>query len=250
MARYFIRLSYLGARYSGFQIQDNAITIQSEVEKALGIYFRSKIELTGSSRTDAGVNAHNNYFHFDVDIEEEKVLNCGYHINAILPDDISIKQIFRVKDNAHCRFDATSRTYKYIIYKHKDPFLQNRGYYYPYPLKVELLNKAASLIKEQTDFATFSKKHVQVHNFRCEIMESKWYEEDDRLIYEVTGNRFLRGMVRGLVGTMLKIGVGKMSLQDFVGVVDGKDQTKADFSVPGYGLYLAEVKYDEEIHEK
>ncbi|MEN9964342.1 MAG: tRNA pseudouridine(38-40) synthase TruA, partial [Bacteroidota bacterium] len=213
MARYFIELSYLGENYSGFQIQDNANTVQSELEKALKIYFRIKVELTGSSRTDAGVNANMNFFHFDIELNDEEVCKAIYPLNAILPNDISVNKIIRVGDDAHCRFDAISRTYKYRVYQEKNPFLQNRAYYYPYNLDTGYMNEAATILMGHTNFEAFSKKHVQVRDFRCKISESFWTRGEGSIVYQVTGNRFLRGMVRGLVGTMLKVGTGKISLK-------------------------------------
>lgn len=247
MARYFIELSYLGQNYSGFQIQNNAVTIQSEVKKALKIYFRLEIELTGSSRTDAGVNANMNFFHFDIELKEEDVVKAVHPLNAILPNDISITRMVTVSDEAHCRFDAVSRTYIYRIYQEKNPFLRSRAYYYPYSLDMERLNEAAAILSRHTNFETFSKKHVQVRDFRCMITESYWTKNDGGVFYKVSGNRFLRGMVRGLVGTMLKVGTGKLSLKNFEEIIKEKDQTKADFSVPGYGLYLYQVEYNEKI---
>jgi len=252
MSRFFIEVSYHGASYSGFQVQSNANTIQSELERALAIYFRLKVELTGSSRTDAGVHAHQNYFHFDINLEADQVISCIYGINAILPVDISVKNIIEVKDDAHCRFDAISRTYKYLIYRDKSPFLLDRGYHYPYPLQLDKMNEAAKLLMQYSDFQTFSKKHVQVKNFVCNIEESEWQIEGEGVIsYRVKGNRFLRGMVRGLVGTMLNVGNGKNTTEEFRTIIESKDQAKADFSTPGKGLFLVEVMYDfEKIKKK
>lgn len=247
MARFFMALSYLGENYSGFQIQQNAITIQSEVETAMKIYFRKEIELTGSSRTDAGVHARNNYFHFDIDLDENHVIKSVYRLNAILPDGISILRIFKVNGSAHCRFDALSRTYYYHVHQKKNPFLHKRSFFYPYPLSLEKLNEAAQVILANKDFESFSKKHVQVKDFHCAISNSCWIERDGMFVYHVTGNRFLRGMVRGLVGTMLRVGTGKLSLDEFIEVMGSRDQTKVDFSVPGYGLFLEQVAYGDSI---
>jgi tRNA pseudouridine38-40 synthase len=251
MPRFFIEVSYHGASYSGFQVQENANTIQAEVERALAIYFRLKVETTGSSRTDAGVHAHQNYFHFDIPLKNEQVQASLYGLNAILPDDISVRRIIEVADHAHCRFDAKSRTYKYIIYQDKSPFLLDRGYHYPYPLQLERLNDAAKLLMQYNDFQTFSKKHVQVKDFNCKLYESEWQmEEEGQIVYRVKGNRFLRGMVRGLVGTMLKVGNGKLSIEEFREIIEGRNQMKADFSTPGKGLILLEVEYDVEKIKK
>ena len=243
MPRFFIEVSYKGTRYSGFQIQQNAVTVQSELEKALTIYFRENIQLTGSSRTDAGVHARQNFFHFDFDMAEEKVCSSSYNINSILPNDIAVQSIKKVKDDAHCRFDALSRAYQYTLYNKKDPFLTETAYYFPYKVDIEKLNMAAAMIKNTVEFETFCKKNVQVHHYRCEIEESLWTAESHQLIYNVKGNRFLRGMVRGLVGTMLKVGTGKINIEKFKEIIDSKDVQKADFSMPAHGLTLMKVSY-------
>lgn len=244
MSRFFIEVSYKGTNYSGFQIQQNAVTVQSELEKALAIFFREPISLTGSSRTDAGVHARQNFFHFDFDkIDETAVCGAGYHLNAILPEDISVNGIRKVKDDAHCRFDAKSRTYHYSLYNRKDPFLTDRAYFFPYKIDIQGLQEAARIVMEITDFETFCKRNVQVHNYVCSIEESEWIMQEHQLIYRVKGNRFLRGMVRGLVGTMLRVGTGKINSDDFRDIIASKDVRKADFSMPAHGLCLLEVCY-------
>jgi tRNA pseudouridine38-40 synthase len=248
MPRYFIEVSYRGTAYSGFQIQENAITIQSEIEKALSVYFRQSFSLTGSSRTDAGVHSLQNYFHFDAD---EPLEDSGkstldrslYNLNAILPGDIVVKRIFEVHKNAHCRFDAISREYWYHIYQQKDPFLQDRAYYFPYKLDFLKLSEAAALLYDYTDFTSFSKKNTQVNNFNCEIKLSEWKVDDEEIIYKVKANRFLRGMVKGLVGTMLRVGTGKTSSQAFENIILNRNCSGADFSVPSHGLFLQQVQY-------
>lgn len=241
MPRYFIELAYKGTQYSGFQIQKNTATIQGEVEKALQTLFRKKITLTGSSRTDAGVHALQNFFHFDDDnLISEKEL---YHLNAILPQDIALKNIFKMGDNCHCRFDAIAREYKYYIYQNKNPFYIDRAWFYPYKLNVDLLKQSAEAILQYTDFTSFSKRNTQVNNFLCHIQYSSWEEQDDFLIYTIRANRFLRGMVRGLVGTMLRVARKKILLQEFKNVIKAKDCTLADFSTPPQGLFLVKVIY-------
>ncbi len=247
MLRYFIEVFYKGTHYSGFQIQQNANSIQAEVEQALSIFLKGEVSLTGSSRTDAGVHALSNFFHFDsvllVNYTPESISKMVYNLNAILPDDIVIKQIYQVKSDAHCRFDAISREYKYFIYQQKDPFLSDRAFYYPYPLDIVLLNAAATAIHSYKDFTSFSKKNTQVTHFECSILKSEWVVENNFLVYNVKANRFLRGMVKGLVGTMLKVGTGKLSVAEFYSIVEGKDCSKADFSVPPHGLCLITVSY-------
>lgn len=246
MPRYFLELAYKGANYSGFQVQKNANTVQAEIEKALSVFYRHDFELTGSSRTDAGVNAVQNFFHFDFQTIVVSVRDI-YHLNAILPSDIVLKAIKMVRDEAHCRFDALSRTYAYHLYNAKNPFLQDQAYFYPYPLDLATLNSAAAALLEVDDFTTFSKKNTQVHTFNCKLTESVWLEETDRITFRVCGDRFLRGMVRGLVGTMLRVGSGKISLSDFHEIINAKDCSGADFSVPGHALFLEEVKYPNNV---
>lgn len=238
--RYFIEVAYDGSRYAGFQVQENANTIQAEVERVLLIFYKTPFSLTGSSRTDAGVHALQNYFHTDTDIAFQP--RHVYNLNALLPDDIVIKRITPVAADAHCRFDAGSRTYQYFIYQEKDPFLKGKAFFYPYALDVEKLNEAAAAITEYQDFTSFSKRNTQTVTKLCTIMQSHWQQQHNQLVYTVQANRFLRGMVKGLVGTMLRVGRGKISLSDFREVIEAKNCALADFSVAAYGLYLMEVE--------
>jgi tRNA pseudouridine38-40 synthase len=243
MARYFIEVSYKGSNYSGFQVQKNANSIQAEIEKALRLFFKEPFTLTGSSRTDAGVHALQNYFHFDSDIPIAEKKGFVYNLNSILPLDIVIKKIFQVDNNAHCRFDAISREYKYYIFRNKNPFLQDRAFYYPYKIDIDKLNEASKLLMTYKDFTSFSKRNTQVKDFICNIKKSEWIEENATLIYNVEANRFLRGMVKGLVGTMLRVGTGKLILNQFEEIIKARDCTKADFSVDSKGLFLVSVNF-------
>jgi tRNA pseudouridine38-40 synthase len=249
MPRYFLEVAYKGTNYSGFQSQHNANTIQAEIEKAFEILQKEKIIMTGSSRTDAGVHALQNFFHFDTSSPLHLWRGVGgeaeftYKMNAILPEDIVVKKLIPVADDAHCRFDAISREYKYFIYRSKDPFVKDRAFYFPYKLDIDLLHKAAAIIKEYQDFTSFSKRNTQVKTFICEIQESKWYLEKDCLVYHVKANRFLRGMVRALTATMLKIGRGNMSLAQFREIIAAKDCSKTSFAVPPQGLFLISVGF-------
>ncbi|HXD78081.1 MAG TPA: tRNA pseudouridine(38-40) synthase TruA [Puia sp.] len=245
MPRYFLELAYKGNQYSGFQIQANANSIQQEVEKALKTFFRKPVSLTGSSRTDGGVHALQNYFHFDYEgIIEKRMV---YNINAILPPDIAIKAAYPVAADAHCRFDAISREYRYYIYRRKDPFLADRAYFYPYTLDRQMLDAAAALVLQFEEFASFAKRNSQAKTFHCTIIESGWQQENDCLVYRVVANRFLRGMVRGLVGTMLLVGRGKISVEKFAEILRNKDNQQADFSVPGHGLFLFRVSFPDSM---
>jgi len=183
MQRYFLEVSYYGAAYSGFQVQENANSVQEEVEKAIRILQKKQVILTGSSRTDTGVHALQNYFHFDYDGEINK--HFLYKLNAILPRDIVLQKLSLVAADAHCLFDAISRSYKYFVYRHKNPFVQDRAYYYPYKLDLSILQEAASIIKEYSDFTSFAKRNTQVKTFECRIHESVWLEENDCLVYSV-----------------------------------------------------------------
>jgi tRNA pseudouridine38-40 synthase len=251
MPRYFLELCYNGAQYSGLQWQNNALSIQEEVEKVLVTRFRKpmaeagmvEFKLTGSSRTDAGVHALQNYFHFDAPFDITP--NHVYNLNAMLPADIAITSIKAVMPGGHCRFDAISREYQYCVYKEKNPFLAGRGYFYPYKTDLALLNEVAGLIVGKMDFSSFSKRNTEVKTFICTILHSSWVVEDGCLLYRVTGNRFLRGMVRGLVGTMLKVCKQPGASETFNNILHSKDCTNVDFSVPGNGLFLMKVNYPE-----
>lgn len=240
--RYFIEVAYLGTCYNGFQIQPNAPTIQGELQKKLQVLLKKEITLTGSSRTDAGVHALQNFLHFDTDITFD-ITKCCYSLNAVLPHDISVKRIFRVENTQHARFDAVSREYKYFITRNKDPFHFHTAYKYNYELDIDVLNKAAALLISYTDFSTFSKLHTQVYTNNCQLYLSEWKIDNDFLVYNVCANRFLRGMVRALTGTMLKVGRGIISLNEFQEIIESGDCSKADFSTPAKGLFLVGVKY-------
>src|SRR5688572_871603 len=245
--RYFLEVSYKGTNYSGFQSQKNANTIQAEIERAYKTLFKKEINLTSSSRTDTGVHAYQNFFHFDIDIGLSPQLL--YNLNAILPGDIAAKQMFKVNENSHCRFDAISREYKYYIYQKKNPFLADRAFYFPYTLDRDLMQKAAAIIKEYSDFTSFSKRNTQVRSFVCDIKESKWTFEEETLVYQVKANRFLRGMVRALTATMLKLGRGRMNTGIFRAIIEAKDCTQEHFAVPPQGLFLVKVSYPDNYFE-
>lgn len=258
MPRYFLEVAYKGTGYSGFQIQENApSTIQQEVEAALETFFRRRLALTGSSRTDAGVHAIQNFFHFD---HEEMIDKRSlYNINAILPPDIVLKDIRPVAPDAHCRFDALSREYRYYIYRKKNPFLADRAWFFPYTIDREKLDAAAALLPGHQDFTSFSKRRTQVKTFHCNIFDSVWEGHtppelsfptgEGVLVYRVVANRFLRGMVRALVGTMLQVGRGRLSVEEFAGILRRKDNKLADFSAPGHGLFLFRISFPDSMPE-
>ena len=167
-----------------------------------------------------------------------------YNLNAILNEDIVLLDLYQVKDDAHCRFDANYREYKYFIYQSKNPFLKDKAFFYPYTLNMALMQEAASLLMQYQDFSSFSKKHTQVNNFNCSISKSSWINENDCLVYNVQSNRFLRGMVRALVATMLKVGRGQMSVEEFKQMIEQKNNAAAFFDAPAHGLFLVKVAYD------
>ncbi len=257
MGRYFLKVGYKGARYSGSQVQENARTVQWELEKAFLIFFRTPLGLTGSSRTDAGVNALDNVYHFDLDesqlkpghawLKPEGHIRALYNLNAILPPDIVIHGVYPVAPDAHCRFDALAREYHYYVYRLKDPFRDDRAYYFPYQLDGDKMQAAASILLNHQDFSTFSKRGTQNRTSLCQLEHSFWEMEGETWRYKVKANRFLRGMVRGLVGTMLQVGRGKLSISAFQAAIVAKDPRLADFSVPGHGLFLVRVYYPESI---
>ncbi|MER3465570.1 MAG: tRNA pseudouridine(38-40) synthase TruA [Chitinophagaceae bacterium] len=241
MSRYFIEVAYKGTNYSGFQVQENANTIQAEIEKAFAVLHRTNVVLTGSSRTDAGVHALQNYFHFDFEPDVNKAFL--YKMNAILPQDIVIKAIHPMPEGAHSRFDATSRSYIYRIHQFKNPFLQDSSFYYPFKLNLQLLQEAAALVKTKTNFFAFCKTNTQVNNFNCVIKRSEWEVEGSELTYTIEGNRFLRGMVRLLVGSLLKVGREKLTLLDLESLF--QSNTKSGYAAPAQGLFLEGVHYPE-----
>lgn len=241
MARYFIEVAYKGTKYSGFQVQQNAVTIQSKVEDALKVFYKHSFQLTCSSRTDAGVHAIQNFYHTDCDIV---LLQAHvYNLNALLPLDIIIKNIIAVSNDLHTRFSGESREYKYYITQQKSPFLTETAWRYQFTLDIPIMQTCAEILKQYKDFTSFSKRNTQVNNFNCNIVLSQWIFENDCLVYNVKANRFLRGMVRGLVGTMLLAGRGVISVEGFRKIIEAKDCTKANFSTPAHGLFLIAVKY-------
>lgn len=241
MARYFLELCYKGTRYSGFQVQENASTIQSETEKAMAT-LRHAVVLTGSSRTDAGVHALQNFFHFDYDHSLHPQL--VYKLNAILPPDISVLGLYKMPADAHARFDAVARAYEYHIHQYKDPFRRDLSWYFPFAVDLGLMQQAAAIVKEQDLFFAFSKSNSQVRNHRCIISRSEWLAEGKQMVYHIEGNRFLRGMVRLLTGAMVKVGRGKLSLKEFAQWFDVTDR-RLGYAAPAVGLLLKGVRFPE-----
>lgn len=241
--RYFIQFAYNGTPYHGWQIQPNASSVQETLNKALSVLLNETISIMGAGRTDTGVHATEMFGHFDT----EKTLDIQiliHKLNSYLPKDIAIFDIILVHDDAHCRFDATKRTYEYHINTVKNPFLQELSWYVNQKLDVDLMNEAAQLLLKHTDFQCFSKVHTDVNTFDCTIFEAFWKKENSKLIFTISANRFLRNMVRAIVGTLINIGLHKITLADFENIIASKSREKAGFSVPAHGLYLTKIDYN------
>lgn len=244
--RYFLELSFIGTNYHGWQRQQNAHTVQEEIENALKILLKKETETTGCGRTDTGVHARKFFAHFDSDESTNQQINKSnflYHLNSLLPRDISIINIHPVKDDAHARFNAISRAYEYIIVRRKDPLLYGLSFQFEYSLNIEEMNRLAETFIGKHDFASFSKSHTQVKTTICNVTEAVWKAEEHKLIFRISADRFLRNMVRAIVGTLLEAGEGKLSEDDFKAIFESKDRSEAGMSVPAAGLYLCDVKY-------
>jgi tRNA pseudouridine38-40 synthase len=247
--RFFFEITYSGTNYHGWQNQANAIGVQEVVEGALSKIFRTKIEIVGSGRTDTGVHCIQQFFH--ADIEKEFDENTWLvKINSLLPKDIAIRSIKPVKENAHARYDAFERSYQYKITRVKDPLLVGHAYYFFKEVDVANLNRAAALLVGEQDFECFSKVKTDVNHFICNLKAARWNQKGDLLVFSITANRFLRGMVRAIVGTLLDVGTGKITLQEFEVILKSKDRKKAGMNVPPEGLYLTSVKYPKNIFMK
>ena len=242
--RFFIQFSYNGTNYHGWQFQPNAVSVQETLTKALAVVLNKKdIEIMGAGRTDSGVHASQMFAHFDYEIPIDSQ-TAVHKLNSFLPKDIAVSKVILVDENAHARFDATQRTYNYKINTAKNVFQQELSWYYNKELDIEAMNDAAKLLLEFIDFQCFSKVNTDVNTFNCVISQAFWKRENDQLIFTISADRFLRNMVRAIVGTLVYVGLGKISKADFQKIIESKDRKKAGFSVPAHGLYLKEVKYD------
>lgn len=244
--RYFICFSYFGKHYHGWQKQPNAITVQEVLEDALSKLLGKTIDVMGAGRTDAGVHAKQMYAHFDF-TEIEDTHNLVFRLNAFLPKDIAVENVFQVADEAHARFDAVSRTYEYWIIQKKNPFFAQQAYLVKYPLAIDKMNEAAKLLLDCKDFECFSKSNTDVNTFLCDIKEVHWEYVNDVLVFKITADRFLRNMVRAIVGTLLEVGLGKMDLGTVKAILKSKDRRNAGASAPAKGLYLTKVLYPQNI---
>lgn len=240
--RYFIELAYNGTHYHGWQYQPNAASVQQTLNRALSLLLGTEIDAMGAGRTDTGVHARQMFAHFDF----EGFFECGnlvHKLNSLLPKDIVVYTIFPVSDDAHARFDATSRTYEYHINTFKDVFSTDLSWYCHHNLDVELMNAASQKLLHHTDFECFSKVNTDVNTFNCNISQASWHTEDNRLVFTITSDRFLRNMVRAIVGTLINVGLHKTNLDEFTDIIIQKERSKAGFSVPAHGLYLTKVQY-------
>ncbi|WDO12553.1 tRNA pseudouridine(38-40) synthase TruA [Flavobacterium sp. WW92] len=240
--RYFIEFAYNGKNYHGWQQQPNAPSVQETLGKALSVLLRDTIEIMGAGRTDTGVHAKQMFAHFNV----ENSLDIDFlkaKLNSYLPKDIAIIHIHSVSDDAHARFDAVKRTYEYHINTIKDVFEEQHSWYFHQKLDIEKMNQAAKILFEFSDFQCFSKVNTDVKTFQCKIMEADWKQNDNKLIFTIAADRFLRNMVRAIVGTLVEVGIGKTSLEDFRKIIESKDRNQAGPSAPAHGLFLTKVEY-------
>lgn len=241
--RYFITFSYDGTAYHGWQIQPHSVSVQEEIQKALSTLLRRPMEVVGAGRTDTGVHARKMFAHFDSEYE----LECPqlvYKLNKLLPRDIAVQQVERVADDMHARFSAKSRTYHYYVHLDKNPFLRSYSWQVYGNPDFELMNRAAAVLMEYTDFTSFSKVNTDTKTNDCTITEARWDRvADGQWRFTITANRFLRNMVRAIVGTLMEVGRGRMTIEQLRNVVDAKDRCRAGDSVPGNALFLVDVKY-------
>jgi tRNA pseudouridine38-40 synthase len=242
--RYFIHLAYDGTRYHGWQIQPNGISVEGEIEQRLSTLLRQSVDIVGAGRTDAGVHARHMVAHFDIEDGCDTEQLC-YRLNRMMPPDICIYKIEKVADDLHARFSATSRTYHYYISTKRNPFNRQYTWLCHYDLDFELMNQAAEILMEYKDFASFCKSHTDVKTTLCNIIEAKWIKDDDEGCYyfRIKANRFLRNMVRAVVGTLVEVGRHRLSLDDFRNVIEGKKRTMAGESMPANALFLEKIEY-------
>jgi len=247
--RYFIELAYNGKAYFGWQSQPDAVTVQESLEKALFVLLQQPTPITGAGRTDTGVHATRYYAHFDAE-EIHDQASLIYKLNSVLPEDIAVYDVFKVPEESHARFDALSRSYKYQVIQHKNPFLAERSHFVKNKLDVESMNRAAERLKNYTDFKCFSKSKTDVKTYNCKITEAYWEKTDDLLIFNITADRFLRNMVRAIVGTLLEIGLHKIKMEDLHRIIESRDRQQAGTSVPAKALFLTGITYPGSIVSK
>lgn len=240
--RYFIEFAYNGKNYHGWQYQPNASSVQETLSNAVSVLLRNETELMGAGRTDSGVHAKQMFAHFDseVNFKAEKLIS---KLNSYLPKDIVVFDIHQVSDEAHARFDAKKRTYEYHIHSFKDAFENEQSWYLHQKLDLEKMNQASKMLFEYQDFQCFSKVHTDVTTFNCSIFEANWKQDKNRIVFTISADRFLRNMVRAIVGTLTEIGSGKKNLDDLKKIIESKDRNQAGASAPAHGLFLTKVEY-------
>ncbi len=247
--RYLFEITYEGTHYHGWQTQTNAIGIQQVVEETLCKLIREPISIVGSGRTDTGVHCVQQFFHVDIDKEFDKN-NLIIRLNSFLPKDIAIRSVRKVKPEVSARYDAFERTYEYHITLKKDPLREGRAFYFFKTINLSTLRQATALLRGSHDFECFSKVKTDVNHFICDVKDAEWNKKGDLLVFTITANRFLRGMVRAIVGTLLEVGTEKISVEDFKHILKSKDRKKAGMNVAPEGLYLMKVKYPKSIFIK
>lgn len=247
--RYFIYLSYDGTRYHGWQIQPNGNSVQAELNRAVSLLCGTDTEVTGAGRTDAGVHASMMVAHFDAEqpltLDTEQI---AYKLNRIVPRDIAVQKVVRVTDDAHARFSATARTYNYHIHTVRSPFLLHYSYMPPYSLDFDRMNEAAKHLFDYTDFTSFSKLHTDVKTNNCKVMQARWVQQSEtEWVFVIQADRFLRNMVRAIVGTLLDVGRGVITVEQFCQIIERKDRCSAGTSVPGNALFLTDIQYPDDL---
>jgi len=247
--RYFVKLSYKGTPFHGWQIQPNAVTVQEILQKSFSLLLRENIALTGAGRTDSGVHAVNYIAHFDTETKIDNVKQLIYKLNSFLNQDIAIHNIFPVKEEMHARFSAISRTYEYRIHQKKNPFLNDVSYYIFEKLDFTAMNSAAKLLFDYSDFTSFSKLHTDTKTNLCKIYRAEWILRNEQYIFIIEADRFLRNMVRAITGTLLDVGRHKIKIDDFEDIIKIKNRSSAGISVPAHGLFLMQIAYPEGLSE-
>ncbi len=248
MGRYFIRLGYRGAPFHGWQVQPNAVSVQEQIEKSLSIVLRAPIAIVGAGRTDTGVNARTMFAHFDYDGDLPEKGRLLVSVNRLVGKDIAIHDILRVADDAHARFDAIERTYKYFVSFDKTPFFYSLSWHCPHGLDIDKMNDAAELLLNTEDFTSFAKLHSDAKTNICKVSMAQWQMEGESMaVFTISADRFLRNMVRAVVGTLVDVGRGKMTFDEFRKVIEKKDRCAAGQSMPGEALFLWDIKYADSI---
>ncbi|TNE53235.1 MAG: tRNA pseudouridine(38-40) synthase TruA [Bacteroidetes bacterium] len=244
--RYIFELQYNGSRYFGWQIQPKQISVQQVIQDCLHKIFQDfDIQVVGCGRTDTGVHAHQYFLHVDLPASHYEEQDLLFKLNRMLPDDIAIRNIRQSRPDFHARFDAVRRTYRYYVHRKKNPFKQQLSLYHPQSLDVLKMNQAAQFLVGNQDFTSFSKLHTDVKTNICTVFEAQWKEEEGNIYFEISANRFLRNMVRAVVGTLLEVGIGKIQVQEFEQIIRAKDRSKAGKSAAAHGLYLWNIEYEQ-----